>query len=332
MKPFYCCLVVTDKCMLRCKMCHMWKEALSGSVFENPSFEEWKGFIRSLRRFIDGDCCINFAGGETLINDDVLQLVKYACDMGFSTLINTNAFLISEDMAKKISDSGLTQIYISLDSMDESTHDYLRGVKGVYRKVMDAIEYLHSYNKKLLIKISTVILEKNLVEIIDLARWVIEDKRISAINFQAVSQPFNTKHQDSWYEDSRYDFLWPKDSGKVNYIMDKLAELKQKNGSKIDNPVSQFKSFKSYFDNPQSFIKRRECHIHKHAINVSASGEVYMCFDKGSIGNIKADDFELERVWSCPHAESVRKEIMDCRRNCLAMIDCNYDESESYIY
>jgi len=310
----------------------MWKEAWLGQTFDNPSFEEWKNFIGSLRRFIEDDFCINFSGGETLVNNNVLKLVKHASDLGFNTLINTNAFLINEDMAKKISDSGLTQIYISLDSMNESTHDYLRGVKGVYRNVMGAIEYLHSYNKKLLIKISTVILEKNLDEIIDLVRWVIEDKRISAINFQAVSQPFNTQPQDRWYEDSRYDFLWPKDRGKVNYIMDKLAELKQKNGSKIDNPVSQFKSFKLYFDNPQSFIKRQECHIYKHAINVSASGEVYMCFDKGSIGSIKADGFELERAWSSPHAESVRKEIRDCRRNCLAMIDCNYDESESYIY
>jgi len=46
----------------------------------------------------------------------------------------TNAFLIDREMAKKVSDSGLGTIVISLNSLDEQAHDDLKGIKGSYLK------------------------------------------------------------------------------------------------------------------------------------------------------------------------------------------------------
>lgn len=332
MKPEFCILGMTDKCMLKCKMCYIWRENAAHSSLGLPNIHDWKRFITSLRRFIPGDLYIHFAGGEALLNNITLELIDYTSNLGFSTLLNTNAYLINKETAKQINKARLRCIYISLDSLKEDTHDFLRGVTGVYGRLMNAIQYLHSYAPDLQIKLNAVIMEKNLDDLVDLAKWVIQDRRISAINFQAITQPLNIERDDYWYEKSEHSFLWPKDIKKVESVLDELIRLKQGNKFKIDNLASQFIIYKSYFNNPRNLIKKLGCHMYKyeHAINVSAYGQVHICFDMPSIGNIKEESFNIKKIWHSPQADLIRGDIKNCKKNCLWMVNCNYDEQELY--
>jgi len=157
-KPNFSCLSVTEDCTLRCKMCYKWRKDMSiksGNL--SPTISQWKNAIASLQEITDEGFLINFGGGEPFFMKSLLELVRFAADKGFNTNIATNAYLVDEDTAKAIADSGLSTINISLDSIKESTHDYLRGVKGVYKRVMKAIEYLHKYCFKLKKGICSVI-------------------------------------------------------------------------------------------------------------------------------------------------------------------------------
>ena len=104
----------------------------------------------------------------------------------------TNGFLINDKIAHKEVKSGLNVIIISLDGMSKDTHDFIRGVSGCYEGVMHAIGYLNKIRGDLSIGIQTIILEKNLDEIVKIVEWVNEDKRIGFINFQAIACPFDT--------------------------------------------------------------------------------------------------------------------------------------------
>ena len=53
-----------------------------------------------------------------------------------------STYLIDEDMAKRIADSGLNVLAISLESLNPKTHNYLRGKDDVFSRAMKAIEYL----------------------------------------------------------------------------------------------------------------------------------------------------------------------------------------------
>ncbi len=231
-------------------------------------------------------------------------------------------------MAKNIGKSGLKHIYISLDSLDENTHDFIRGTKGVYKRVMDAIDYLRSFSQSLRIKINTVIMKNNLDGITDLARWVIQDSRLSGINFQAVTQPLNTKSDAKWYLQDEYRFLWPEDIKKTEYVLDELIEFKKAYEHKVDNPISQFNAFKRYFRDPHYVIKESGCHMYKYdnTVKVGKNGNIYICYDMPPIGNIKDERFDIEKIWYSLHAESIRSQIKACKRNCLWMINCNYEE------
>lgn len=265
-----------------------------------------------------------------MLNNAALDLIQYASGLGCETVLTSNGYLINETMAKRIADSGLNDICLSLDSFKEESHDFLRGVKGSFQKVSSAIEYLNRYAKNTRIKINTVIMGMNLDEIVDLAKWVINDSRVVFVNFQAITQPFYSRPDDKWYEKSEYGFLWPRDNNKVERIMDELIKLKQENMYKINNPVSQFKLYKRYFKYPQNYIKQTGCHIYKQVINVSSTGQINICHNMGPIGSIKQDGINIGELWYSSQAAAVKNNIKNCRKNCQLLLNCYYDEQELY--
>lgn len=60
--PGFCCLGVTNKCMLKCRMCCKWKDDVGE---EYPTLAHYKKFLSDLRELVDNGFIINFGGGET---------------------------------------------------------------------------------------------------------------------------------------------------------------------------------------------------------------------------------------------------------------------------
>lgn len=325
-KPSYCCIALTESCFMQCKMCYKGRRGQNRRDPGEPQTGDWKRFILSLRKFVKG-LCINFAGGEALLREDCLELIKYAADLEFRTLLASNGYLINEKMAKMISASGLETVVLSLDSTNQEKYDFLRGVKGAFKRVMDAIHYLNKYSKSTRIDFCSIISEQNLDDLVELARWVNSNMASSNIFFQAITQPFSTPIEDNWHQKDEYSFLWPKDKNKVNRVLDELIELKEA-GFRMHNTAYQLRFFKSYFDNPAGFIKKNDCHLDTQALNVTSLGEIRLCFYMDPIGSIKQEQFDMEHIWHCAQAAAVREGIRKCKRNCQSIINCTVDKSE----
>lgn len=318
-KPGFCCLGITDKCMLKCQMCYKWQD--EQGVQNYPTVPQYKQFLSQLRELVDERFRINFGGGEALLYEGLLDLVKFSIDKGFSANIASNGWLINEDMAKKIGDSGLTEINLSLDSLDESTHDCLRGVKGVYRRVMNAIEYLNKYAGGIEIGICCVIYDYNLDGLPRLINWAVHNDKLSHISFMAPMQPNNTAVDKQWW-DGKYNFLWPKDSGKACAFIDKVLELK-KTYHKIGIPAAQLEAFKLYIQHPDKFVKNTECNLDR-AVHVSAVGDIFLCFRWDRLGNIKNGD-DIRNLWQSSKAADVRQNIGACKDNCHFLLNCFFE-------
>ena len=225
-------------------------------------------------------------------------------------------------MAKRIADSGLKAISLSLDSIKEETHDCLRGVKGVYRRVMDAIAYLHKHCKGIYINLCCVFYDINQEEILELVEWANKDIRIGTINFMAAMQPNNTMPEANWWQ-NQYGFIWPKKPERTAIIIQEIIDLKRK-GYKIGNPISQLMGFQSYYRNPDKFVKRKQCNLDR-CVLVSSVGDIYLCYEFEKLGNIKKD--RLIDVWCSEKADKVRGDIARCTKNCHHLINC-FDEFE----
>jgi len=330
-EPNSCVLLLTLGCVLKCRMCHLWKN--DEKNIKKPSLKEWKGFIFSIAKPSDCEFTVIFGGGEPLLFPDTLiELIRFCHEAGFRTSLATSGYFIDEVMAKRLVDSGLNYIALTLYSLNEKTHNFLRGMPDSYNKVMQAIAYLDKFRTSLEIAIDTVIMAPNLGGLLELADWVRHDKRISSVFFQSVVQPFHTPVLEEWYKSEEYEFLWPKDAGGVDSVIDGLIKLKERslNGGRgrINNPVSQLKLFKAYFRNPYEFIKKASCNvINDKAFTVSPDGGVNLCPYMRPIGNIR--DGALRDIWHSEEAQARREEILQCKKNCHHIINCWYEEEQA---
>lgn len=285
--------------------------------------EQWKDFIAQISGCFDSKIEIGITGGEPLLKEGVLDLIKICSENGFRTVMTTNAYLINEVMAEKIAESGLTLIFISLDSMDEQTHDFLRGVEGAYTKVMRAIDHLDKVRNGLEIGIQTLISDKNLDGLIELMKWIDSDTRINTNYVQVINIPINAPLDASWYKREEFSSLWPKDIKKNHSALSELIKLKE-NKSKISNSVSHLNYFKSYFENPLEYKRSQICPFAYTSLNISKRGDVYLCWEMEPLGNIKVDN--VKSLWFSEKTEQIRKKMAACRKNCPALINCNLEE------
>jgi len=72
------------------------------------------------------------SGGEPLYRSDIFQLARYANDKGLRVALATNGTLVTKEVARMISDSGVKRVSISLDGADALTHDSFRGIPGAF--------------------------------------------------------------------------------------------------------------------------------------------------------------------------------------------------------
>ncbi|MDK2826122.1 MAG: Fe-coproporphyrin synthase [Methanolobus sp.] len=131
---------VTQRCNLRCIHCYAHSKDME---YKNElSTEEGKGLIDDLADF--GCPVILFSGGEPLMRKDLPELAGYARSKGIRAVISTNGTMITEEMAKKLKDIGLSYVGISLDGMRD-TNDKFRGIEGSFDK---ALQGLHNCQKE----------------------------------------------------------------------------------------------------------------------------------------------------------------------------------------
>lgn len=300
--PQFCDIVIATRCVLRCKMCRGWQ---CGPEPKELTFDEAKGFVRSLAEFVKFPLEINVMGGEPLLKDWCLDLCSFIHEQGFKSIISTNAYLIDEKMAKRIADSHLDVLAISLESLNPKTHDFYRGLDGVFDKVMEAVKHLDKHCKRVLpITILTIIMEKNLDEIVDLVKWVSSNDLFENISFLALLETGLVKQRENWFKSPEYSAIWPQDTNKVHQVIDELIKLK-KNGYKIWNPFSQLEAFKSYYTEPEKFMKETEYRIHDYIIDLDENGTIYLSGEP--LGNAKTDN--LKELWFSEKANQIRKQI-----------------------
>lgn len=328
--PKACIILLTLGCKLKCKMCHLWRNDESNLV--KPSLKEWLGFIDSLGAMSEAGFNVIFGGGEPLLfPETVTELISSCHQKGFRTSLATSGYFLDRDMANRLISAKLDYIALTLYSLEQKTHNFLRGMPDSHERLLQAIEYLDGLRGSLPLEIAidTVIMAPNLKDILELARWVDRDDRLRSIFFQAVVQPFHSRPQEEWHKSAEYSFLWPPDTDQAEGVIDELIKLKKDNSAKgrdkINNPVSQLELFKSYFRKPQDFIKKFSCNVTSGDVfTVSPDGNVNLCPYLEPIGNIRTGD--IKDIWHSQEAYQRRQEMAACKQNCHHIINCWYEE------
>lgn len=142
--PLYITLEQHFKCNYSCIMCYhsdkKQKDLLNHK--QRLSRNDMIKIINEISKLGTPSLCMN-AGNEPLMDKDIWKWVKYAKQQGIlDVFMTTNGSLLTEDMAKKLIDAGLTQIRVSIDAFTPETYKKIRGhdLEKVKKNVLNLIE------------------------------------------------------------------------------------------------------------------------------------------------------------------------------------------------
>jgi radical SAM protein with 4Fe4S-binding SPASM domain len=113
------------------------------------------------------------SGGEPLFRPDIFQLARYGTDKGLRVALATNGTLVTKQVAKKIVDSGVKRVAISLDGSDALTHDAFRGIPGAFDAAITGFRNLKDFGMS--VQINTTIARHNahqLPQVLELAKSI----------------------------------------------------------------------------------------------------------------------------------------------------------------
>lgn len=79
-------------------------------------------------------------GGDPFKRADVFQLVEHAVRRGIDVSITPAATpLVTTDALRRLKNSGISRVALSLDGADAQTHDRFRGVSGSFQRTIDIL-------------------------------------------------------------------------------------------------------------------------------------------------------------------------------------------------
>lgn len=126
----------TRRCNLACKHCR--------AVAEDHPYEnelDTKASFKLLDEIREvGQPIIILTGGEPLLRDDIFDIAAYGTKIGLRMVMAPNGTLITEESARKMKESGIKRISISLDGSTPEVHNEFRGVENAYENALKGIE------------------------------------------------------------------------------------------------------------------------------------------------------------------------------------------------
>jgi len=88
----------------------------------------------------------NLLGGEPLLHPQFLEIIKILEPRKHLITFATNCIALTEDLIIELKELGVFLINISLNSLDPKLNDELRGYKGHYDHVMNAVQWCKKHN------------------------------------------------------------------------------------------------------------------------------------------------------------------------------------------
>ena len=168
--------LATRTCNLDCSHCHA--EAARQRFTGELTTDEAKAMIDDLASI--SARALVMTGGEPLLRADVPSLLEHASRKGIPTILSTNGTLIDPAMARRLAETGLDSIRISVDGA-EPTHDRFRGRRGAWRKTLHGIR--NAREKGIRVTVRFTVTGDNVEELGDIYR-VVEDEGISHLVIQ----------------------------------------------------------------------------------------------------------------------------------------------------
>lgn len=256
------------KCNMKCEKCYA--RDLYDSKNDGISIEDIKSIWKQCHDL--GAMHVNVTGGEPLIRKDIVDVVKALKPESTMISLVTNSLLLTREKVFELKKAGLNSLHLSLDSHIPEVHDKLRGVKGIYDKVMQGAEWAHE--AKLVVCFSHVVCPETIDDL---------PKMIELAKSKGAFLILCTAGTSGGWE------------GKAENLLTKEQLLRNDRIREETDITTQDLEF--------NFSGKRECPAGREKIYISCHGDVYPCdTDHKPFGNVFKEPLKdiHKKMCQCP--------------------------------
>ena len=161
---------LTARCNLKC--CHCRAEAQDDFVAGELSTEQIVAVLREIREA--GDPIMVLTGGEPLVRKDFFDIAKACVGMFSRVALATNGTIVDDAIAKRIVETGIQRVSVSLDGAKAATHDTFRGVAGSFEATLRGYDAMARAGASL--QVNATVARHNIDEVEDLLNFVLARK------------------------------------------------------------------------------------------------------------------------------------------------------------
>ncbi len=176
-------LEITSRCELRCPVCL----ARSCPEGEDLNLYQIEYALRRLRDYEGGLTPIQISGGEPTLHPQLTNIVNLARSYGFHSVeLNTNGLALSRDqaLAESLIETGLSSVYLQMDTLDPTVSKFIRG-KNLVETKMKAVDNCLKAGLEVILSV-TIVPGVNDQELWTMVRFGLENE-ITGVNFQALT-------------------------------------------------------------------------------------------------------------------------------------------------
>src|SRR5581483_5048380 len=133
--PAICNIAVTNSCNARCDFCNFANGKVPKDNLRWIDADRFDAALDILYR--RGVRYLNIFGGEPLLHPKIMQMLAAGVERNMGPAMITNGWLLPAKL-DELAETGLKNVYISIDSPILARHEENRGLKGLGRRIKSA--------------------------------------------------------------------------------------------------------------------------------------------------------------------------------------------------
>jgi len=300
-RPFLIAHFITNRCPCKCASC-LWLH----NDWEDVPLADLKRFYSEARD--EGFIGAALSGGEPFIRKDLGQIVRFMKEeAGMSILLFNTGWYLKERMDEVL--PHIDMMIVSLDSARPERHDEMRGLKGLFDRMIEAVNLATTRYPEISYQFNCCV-QRGVADEIDDLIGLTQEMGLR-ISFDVITE---ARHGEGGGAFTRTDMGLP-----AKELQEVCAYILEK--KRAGAPIVNSELYFEYFAKGRPGYR---CHFPKLAMSVDGRGYVENCLNLDRpIANIR--DMSLKEIMELDSFKQLRRDAEECSScNSPTMVDLSH--------
>ena len=310
--PLSAGVYIIDSCNYKCEMCDI-------RLKEKPVIYPREAQEKDIDALSElGVIYYSISGGEPTLVPDLPERLAYAAKKIPYVHLVTNGSTMTRDLAKKLGATGVREVSISIDGMDEF-HNAVRGVKNAFPKAWNALTLLSEHAPNVQIVTNSVLSQNNVSSLRQLK------SKLDAEFPQALRKFLPLTHHQLFLTSERESTKMPGEESSLEDLRQFIEEAIV--DPKVVNSKIFLRKALDYLSGKQDVLpEQTRCLYPYHAIEFDVRGHAHPCITGAAEGKNGSGKYQnLKQYILSSEYQQRQKDMESCEKCRGSMMLCYYE-------